>query len=212
MIEDTRQQLREARLRLKESREALAEGALPLEPGAAAPLDRLENFWGTREPVEEPPAERYVPPSAPDWLQRTLARLPPRARPVAVGAAAMAAFAISRIPVMVPNGLRGTAVLPGAAGMILAAAASGAAGGLAFSLVRPKLEPRGAIGDILTGIVSVTTFLVIFLVVLPLVFGDPVVGVSTSEDVVVLVVCSVLLGSLVGSFFNAARKRDADGL
>lgn len=183
----------------------------PLERREAAPLDRPENYWGTLEPTEAPPGERYVPPAAPDWLQRSLSRLPAWARPAVVGAVGMAALMAGRIPLMAPRGLRGTAVLPGAAGMVLAAAASGALGGMVFSLLRPRLEPRGALGDVLTGIACVTASLVAFLVVLPRAFGDQVRGVSTSEDVVMLVICSLLFGSYVGALFNAARRRGENG-
>jgi hypothetical protein len=206
VIEDTRKQLREARIRLKESREALAAGTQPLGGGETAPLDRLENRWGTLEPTEPIPGERYVPPSAPDWLQRFLARLPAWARPAVVGTAAVTAFMSGRMLYIFPH----RRFDPMAVGFILFAAASGAVGGLTFSLVRPKLERLGAVGDILTGIACVATCLVVFLVVPPLVFGDRVVGVSTPGDVVMLGVCSVLLGSLVGSWFNAAWKPDAD--
>jgi hypothetical protein len=192
---------------LKESREALAAGARPLERGEPAPLDRMENRWGVLEPTEPIATERYVPPSAPDWLQRSLSRLPAWARPPVVGAAGVTALTSGRMVDMFPRMLRD----PLALGVVLFAAAAGAAAGLAFSLVRPKLERLGAVGDILTGVVCVATCLVTFLVVPPLVFGDRVVGVSTSEDVVMLVVCSLLLGALVGSWFHAARKRDADG-
>ncbi len=204
MIEDTRKQLREARIRLQQSREALAAGTQPPEGDETASLDRLENRWGTLEPTEPVPGERYVPPSAPDWFQRSLARLPVWVRPAVVGAAAVTVFMSGRLLYLFPHRL----LDPLAVGVILFAAASGVASGLTFSLVRPKLERLGTIGDILTGIACVATCLVVFLAVPPLVFGDRVKGASTAEDFIMLAVCSLLLGSLVGGWFNAARKQD----
>jgi len=210
MIEDTRQQLREARLRLKESREALAADARPLERGGAAPLDRPENFWGTPEPAEEPPAERYVP-STPEWAQRFLARLPVWARPAVLGAAAGMVLASIRVLDALPRILREPRHLLEAAGVMLLVAAMGAVGGVAFSLVRPKLKPLGWIGDVATGVVCVTAYMCTLFVVAPLLFGEQGPVVRDAEGAVAFAGFCLFFGTIVGlSWFDAARRRDAD--
>jgi hypothetical protein len=97
-------------------------------------------------------------------------------------------------------------LLEAGAAMLVAATAA-AAGGLAFSLIRPGLEPLGGVGDVLTGMVCVAAYMLAISAAAPTAFGAPAVG-GIVEAVGAAVLCSLLFGPVVGlTWFYAARKR-----
>jgi hypothetical protein len=209
VIEDTRKQLRDARERLRASREALAAEAK--QSAAVQTADEHESYWPPAPAAVTGPAEDglYIPPVAPEWLRRVLRRMPPWARPPAVGAAALMALtgipALAVLPETFQSPDRGLEAL----GVILLAIAAGAAGGLAFSLTRPRLEPLGRIGDYLTGIVCVFAYLGPLMLLMPSKPGDP--ELPLAANLVELAGLSVLFGLVVGhSWFYAARKRTVE--
>lgn len=120
--------------------------------------------------------DRYgpMPPyPAPGWLSvfALFERLPAGLRPAAIGAAALAAIVSLRLVFAVPAIIRSQVSVVEPLLAILAAAAAGASGGLAFTLVRPTLRKLGRVGDYLTGIVCVGSYLAALILVSPWAFG-----------------------------------------
>jgi len=149
------------------------------------------------------------------WVSRILDRVPSRFRPAVVGAAVVAgltglnaAFAILpllRTPERLP------AVLLGLLVALPAAAVAGAIGGLAFSAVRPVLEPLGRIGDYLTGIACVLAYMGPFGVVALLVAGSA--AFASPVPWVIFGGCVVFFGLFLGHVWFYQERKDgmADG-
>lgn len=125
-------------------------------------------------------AERFGPmPPYPTkgWMTVFVAfeRLPESFRPAAYGAAALAAIVSLRAVFAVPAIIAKPALAIPLLLAVLAAAAAGASGGFAFTLVRPTLKRLGRPGDYLTGIVCAGAYLTSLILVAPIAFGERLV-------------------------------------
>lgn len=98
-------------------------------------------------------------------------RLPSSLRPAALGASALAAIVSFRVLFAVPAIIAKPALTGELLLAVLAAAAAGASGGLAFTAVRPAFKRLGRPGDYLTGIVCVGAYLTSIMLVAPIAFG-----------------------------------------
>lgn len=132
------------------------------------------------------------------WLSVfvVLQRVPAWLRPAAYGAGLLAAIVSVRLVLALPSILTSpmSAIAPLLA--ILAAAAAGASGGFAYTLVRPALRKLGRIGDYLTGIVCVGAYLSALMLVAPVAFGEPFL--EGPEGLFALEITTLLFGLLVG--------------
>jgi hypothetical protein len=210
MIQDTQRQLRTARERLSASREALAasHGAGRSGEIAAAEASQRERRPEPHGPEQRPRGDEHVPDNAPAWLRRQLGRLPVWARPAAAGAFGLAVITGVRAVAVLPRAASEPRMLLEAGAAMLVVATAGAAGGLAFSLIRPRLETLGGVGDVFTGMVCVAAYMLAIFAVAPMAFGARAVGGGIIEAVAAAVFCIFLFGPVVGlTWFYAARKR-----
>ncbi len=126
------------------------------------------------------------------WIER----LPPWARPAAVGAVLLAALVLVHMVLSLPK-LFASPGLLGAAGVtLLAAAAAGALGGLWYSLTRPLFRRLGRPGNYLTGIACAVAYMGGIAVLGPFVFGEPLL--KDRADWIAFLAITVLFGLVVG--------------
>jgi hypothetical protein len=146
-------------------------------------------------------AERFgpMPPMPqPGWM-RVVAwfeRVPSWARPAAVGAVILGAIVSVRILFALPLLFSVPAKLGEALLAVFAAAGAGAVGGFAFTLTRPRLRRLGRIGDYLTGIVCVFSYMGALALVAPVAFGERVI--KDQASLIIFVVVSAFFGLVVG--------------
>lgn len=146
----------------------------------------------------------------PAWLTpfMIIERLPSSLRPAAYGAAALAALVSLRALFAIPALVARPALAIELLVAILAAAAAGASGGFAFTLVRPTFTRLGRFGDYCTGIVCVGAYMSSLLLVAPLAFGEPLAEGRAGWFAVGIT--SVIFGTVIGhSWFKPTSKVDA---
>jgi len=210
MIEDTQCQLREARERLRASREALAASAAESDEDEAWTPAAHGNRWEPASPsalARRDPANRYIPDQLPEWLAAVLRRFPAWARPPAVGVCVMLLMTGLPILMTLPRVLGQPDEVREGLAVLLGTCAAGAAGGLAFSVLRPRVDHLGGVGDHLTGMACVAAYITAIYLVLPVkLTGRP----GAAELILGLLFSVLVFGPVVGHFwFYAARKRDA---
>jgi transcriptional regulator with XRE-family HTH domain len=164
---------------------------------------RARNEWARDHPPPMPPTAGFG-----RVIQATgtgIGRLPEWARPAAFGAVVVAAITSVRALFLIPAMVAKPAILLAALATVLLGAAAGAVGGLAFSLIRPKLARLGRMGDYLTGIVCMAAYLGAFGVVALLEYGIP-----PGRDLVMWLViggfCTVLFGIAMGRGLHGPRS------
>ncbi len=143
----------------------------------------------------------------PGWMHifAAFGRVPTSLRPAAVGAAVLAAIVSLRAVVAIPAIIAKPAMAVELLVAILSAAAAGASGGFAFTLVRPTFKRLGRPGDYLTGIVCVGAYLTSLALVAPIAFGEPLL--ERRADWIALGIGSLLFGSVVGhSWFGPTER------
>ena len=136
-----------------------------------------------------------------------LQHVPAWLRPAAYGAGILAAIVSFRLVLALPSILASpmSAIEPLLA--ILAAAAAGASGGFAYTLVRPALRKLGRIGNYLTGIVCVGAYLSALMLVAPVAFGEQFI--EGPEGWVAVGITTLLFGLVVGhAWFSPATRSD----
>jgi hypothetical protein len=133
-----------------------------------------------------------------EWVQKR----PPWLRPVANGAAVLGVLTLFRAILILPAAARRPVLLVQALGAVLLAAAAGAVGGLAYSLLgRPLRRVRG-VGPYLAGIVTVAAYLLAIGGVMMLT-GEPVP--YGSNALIALVIFSSFIGAFIGHRFLRER-------
>ena len=138
------------------------------------------------------------------WIER----IPPWARPAAVGAAILGAIVSLRVAFALPVLFSNPDKLGEALLAVAAAAGAGAAGGFAYTLTRPSLRRLGRIGDYLTGIVCVFAYMGALALVAPLAFGERLI--KDRAGLIVFVVVSAFFGLVVGhTWFRGQSANDA---
>jgi len=178
----------------------------------AEALERHFRHCPTCQAREKYVSERFGPmPSPPsvgllrlfEWVER----LPPTARPAAVGAALLAALVLVRVVFMLPQLVKSPAGLATVGLALVAAAAAGAIGGFAYSLTRPAFKRLGRPGDYLSGIVSVFAYVGSLAVAAPFAFGQPML--EGRAGLVALVICSIVFGLVIGHTWFRSDDRDS---
>jgi transcriptional regulator with XRE-family HTH domain len=172
----------------------------------ACPLCQArERFVAERfGPLPEPPTPAWLRPF--EWLERA----PAWARPAILGAAGLAAVVSLRVLVALPAVVSNPRKLGEALVAVLAAAAAGAAGGLAYSATRPTLKRLGPAGDYLTGIVCVLAYLGALALAAPYAFGERLI--ESRSDAVIFAVGAIGFGVFIGhSWFREPRQRTTTG-
>lgn len=138
-------------------------------------------------------------------------RLPESLRPAAIGAAALAAIVSLRAVFAIPAIITKPALAFPLLLAVLAAAAAGASGGFAFTLVRPTLRKLGRPGDYLTGIVCVGAYMTSLMLVAPLAFGAPLV--EGRAGWMIVGITSIFFGLVIGhSSFGPATTPSSAGV
>jgi DNA-binding XRE family transcriptional regulator len=140
-------------------------------------------------------------------LAALVRRLPPWARPAAVGGGIVFAFVAVRALLLLPTILTHPQLFIGAVVAAVVASGAGIAGGLTYSAVREPFRRLGRLGDYLTGVVCVLVYMGALALVAPLVFGEPLV--KEASDIEVFVVISIVFGLLIGHFW--LRPKGASG-
>lgn len=145
----------------------------------------------------------------PRWLSpfMIIQGLPAPLRPAAYGAAALAAIVLFRALFMIPAMIARPALALQLPVAVVAAAAAGASGGFAFTLVRPTFKRLGRIGDHLTGVVCAGAYMTSLTLVAPLAFGEPLVEGRAGWYAVGI--ASLFFGAVIGhSWFKPEPKPD----
>lgn len=199
---------------------AFDEADLPDDMDAiSAALDRSEEHHATCPQCQA--RERFVdarfgpmpPYPTKGWMTvfATFERIPEPVRPAAVGAAALAAIVALRAAFAVPAIIAKPAMAVELLVAVLAAAAAGASGGFAFTLVRPTLKTLGRLGDYLTGIVCVGAYMTSLTLVAPLAFGEPLV--EGRVGWIAVGIASIFFGLVIGhSWFGPESARSGSGV
>ncbi|HEU4561182.1 MAG TPA: hypothetical protein VFS20_25240 [Longimicrobium sp.] len=169
--------------------------------GATCATCRARSEWAARHlpPPPQPPARGLA--RLPQMTERAIGRLPRWARPAAWGAVALSLMTGVRVLFMLPALLRTPLGLLQAIGAVLLASGAGAVGGLGYSLTRPLLVRLGTVGDYLSGIVGVMSYLGAF-AVLTAFTADPMI--SDLPGVVIFLFVATLFGLIVGKFIHDA--------
>lgn len=180
----------------------------------AETLDRHFQSCPTCQAREKYVSERFGPmPSPPtsgllrlfEWVER----VPPIARPAAVGAALLATLVLLRVVFSLPRLVREPSELAGAVLALVSAAAAGAIGGFAYSLTRPTFKRLGRPGDYLTGIVCVFAYMGSLAFVAPFAFGEPIV--EDRAGWVIMAIVSVFFGLVIGhTWFRSEPEASSD--
>lgn len=164
----------------------------------SCPTCRTRERWATERfgPMPSPPAAGLLRLFA--WVER----VPPIARPAAVGAALLAALVLVRVVFALPRLVDAPRELVSAGLALVGAAGAGAIGGFAYSLTRPTLKRLGRAGDYLTGIVCVFAYVSSLAFVAPFVFGEPIV--EGRAGWVIMAITSIIFGLIIGhTWFRA---------
>jgi hypothetical protein len=130
-------------------------------------------------------------------------RLPPWARPAAVGGGVLFAIVAVRVLFALPGAITHPRALLDAAIALGAATGAGAAGGLVYSAVRGPFRRFGRLGDYLTGVACVLAYMGALALVAPVAFGEPLV--KDRSDLGVFAILSVGFGLLIGHTWFRAR-------
>ena len=148
--------------------------------------------WATERfgPMPAPPAGGLL--RLFEWVER----VPPIARPAAVGAALLAALVLLRVLFALPRLINAPRELAGAGFAVIAAAAAGAIGGFAYSLTRPALKRLGRPGDYLTGIICVFAYAGSLALAAPFAFGEAIV--EDRAGWVIMAIVSIIFGLVIG--------------
>jgi DNA-binding transcriptional regulator YiaG len=167
----------------------------------AESLSRHYEQCPTCQAREKYVSERFGPmPSPPSAgffrLFEWVGRVPPIARPAAVGAALLATLVLVRVAFSFPRLIKAPGELAAAGLALLAAAAAGATGGFAYSLTRPTFKRLGRPGDYLTGIVCVLAYMGSLAFVAPFAFGEPIV--EDRAGWVIMAIVSIIFGLVIG--------------
>ena len=146
-----------------------------------------------------------------DVLDKWAARfdaLPKWLQPAALGALIVAGIVGIRLVFVLPLVLfTEPSGIPRLFIALIAAAAAGAAGGLAYSLVGQPMLRIPVIGRGLTGIVCVAAYLLPLLYFSTLIFGQETVPLTTPLGRQVATVCILAFGVFIGySWFDAPRR------
>ncbi|HJU66700.1 MAG TPA: hypothetical protein VJ650_00530 [Gemmatimonadaceae bacterium] len=167
----------------------------------AEALERHHEQCPTCQAREKYLGERFGPmPSlpTPGWVRlfEWVERLPPVARPAALGAALLASLVLIRVIFSFPRLIKTPDALAGAGLAIVAAASAGAVGGFAYSLTRPTFKRLGRPGDYLTGIVCVFAYMGSLILAAPWAFGESIV--EDRAGWVIMAIVSVVFGLVIG--------------
>lgn len=129
--------------------------------------------------------------------------LPRWARPAMSGAMILGCIVLIRMVFMIPAILMNPGEhLPEALIALGAAAAAGAVGGLAYSLVRAPFRRLGRVGDYATGVVVVFAYMMSLALVAPYAFGETMI--EERSDLVIFAIVSAFFGLVVGhSWFKS---------
>ncbi len=154
-------------------------------------------------------SERFAPmPPYPaeGWMGvfTLIERIPRPLRPAAVGALALAAVVILRAVWTIPAVLARPALLGPLLLSVVVAACAGAAGGAAYSISRPKLEPLGRAGDYLTGIVCIAAYMAAIAAAAPILFGIRMI--KEPSDWAIMGAIAVFFGPVLGHFWFGALR------
>jgi hypothetical protein len=133
---------------------------------------------------------------ASDWLDR----LPPWARPAAIGAAILAAMTLPGAAIgALVQGIDEPSMIVILPFAVLMASGAGAVGGLVYSFLGRPLRKIGRVGDYPAGIVSVLGYMGAIAIVSELLFHEPII--EGSSGLIIFLVVSVFFGLLVGHWW-----------
>lgn len=180
----------------------------------AETLERHYQQCPTCQAREKYVSDRFGPmPSPPstgllrlfEWVER----VPPIARPAAVGAALLATLVLLRVVFSLPRLVKEPSEFASAALALVSAAAAGAIGGFAYSLTRPTFKRLGRPGDYLTGIVCVFAYMGSLAFVAPFAFGEPIV--EDRAGWVIMAIVSVFFGLIIGHTWFRSEPEPSSG-
>ena len=127
-------------------------------------------------------------------MLKNIERLPPWARPAAIGALVLAAMTSLRVILLMPSLLSTPARVGEALLIVIAASASGAAAGFGYSLTRPTLKRLGRPGDYLSGIVCMLVLAGSVLLIGSILPGEPLIA----GGVYAVLIGAALFGLILG--------------